>query len=155
MFAVSGRVSQLPGQTAGGDNGGNFTIAMVFMILAMFMYVVNPSTWRQFTTTSNKPTSRRDNNQDGSPPPPQPPPAINWARWAEPEDATEGVDVVLEHVSFQQFAFLVTQTQIHICIDLSISTYMCTFTRIYIGINYQEYIYIYIYIESRKEQTIN
>lgn len=77
MFAVSGRVSQLPGQTAGGDNGGNFTIAMVFMILAMFMYVVNPSTWRQFTTTSNKPTSRRDNNQDGSPPPPQPPPAIN------------------------------------------------------------------------------
>lgn len=66
----------MPGQTAGGDNGGNFTIAMVFMILAMFMYVVNPSTWRQFTTT-NKPTSRRDNNQDGSPPPPQPPPAIN------------------------------------------------------------------------------
>lgn len=97
MFAVSGRVSQLPGQTAGGDNGGNFTIAMVFMILAMFMYVVNPSTWRQFTTTSNKPTSRRDNNQDGSP---QPPPAINWARWAEAEDAREGVDVVLEHVSF-------------------------------------------------------
>ncbi|XP_034475791.1 small integral membrane protein 14 [Drosophila innubila] len=70
---VSGRVTQ-PGQ-AGGDTGSSFTIAMVFMLLAMFMYMVNPSTWRQFTNT-NKPV-RRDNNQDGSPPPPQPPPAIN------------------------------------------------------------------------------
>lgn len=72
-FLVSGRVTH-PGQ-GGGDTGSSFTIAMVFMLVAMFMYMVNPSTWRQFTT-NNKPI-RRDNNQDGSPPPPQPPPAIN------------------------------------------------------------------------------
>jgi len=73
LSLVSGRVAQ-PGQ-GGNDAGSNLTIAMIFMLVAVFMYVVSPSTWRQFTT-SNKPI-RRDNNQDGSPPPPQPPPAIN------------------------------------------------------------------------------
>ncbi|XP_023177746.2 small integral membrane protein 14 [Drosophila hydei] len=69
---VSGRVLQ-PGQAlTGSDSGNSFTIAMVFMLLAMFMYIVNPSTWRQLT--NNKP-SRRDNNPDGAPPPQ--PPAIN------------------------------------------------------------------------------
>ncbi|ALC41035.1 CG13585 [Drosophila busckii] len=68
---VSGRVSQ--SRLAGGDNDNSFTIAVVFMLLAMFMYIVSPSTWRQYT--NNKP-GRRDNNPDGSPPP-QPPPAIN------------------------------------------------------------------------------
>nr|XP_032289795.1 LOW QUALITY PROTEIN: small integral membrane protein 14-like [Drosophila virilis] len=68
---VSGRVAQPA--IGGGDTGGSFTIAMVFMLLAMFMYVVNPSVWASFS--NNKP-SRRDNNPDGAPPP-QPPPAIN------------------------------------------------------------------------------
>ncbi|XP_030375192.1 small integral membrane protein 14 [Scaptodrosophila lebanonensis] len=70
---VSGRVTQ---STTAGDSN-SFTVAVIFMLLAMFMYVVNPSTWRQYT--KNKPNnSRRDNNQDGAPPPPQPPPpAIN------------------------------------------------------------------------------
>ncbi|KAH8261455.1 hypothetical protein KR044_009572 [Drosophila immigrans] len=71
---VSGRVAQ-PAAQGAGDTGSNFTIAVIFMLIAMFMYVVNPSTWRQYT--SNKPVRRDNNNQDGSPPPPQPPPAIN------------------------------------------------------------------------------
>ncbi|KAH8284899.1 hypothetical protein KR054_002550 [Drosophila jambulina] len=75
-FDVTGRTQQ-QAQSVGGGEGNGFAIAMIFMIVAMFMYILNPSTWGQLT--SNKPASgRRDNNQDGSPPPPQPPPpAIN------------------------------------------------------------------------------
>ncbi|XP_017015328.1 small integral membrane protein 14 [Drosophila takahashii] len=73
-FDVTGRTSQ---QVAGrGDDSGGFTVAMIFLIVAMFMYILNPSTWGNLT--SNKRAVRRDDNQDGSPPPPQPPPpAIN------------------------------------------------------------------------------
>ncbi|KAH8319647.1 hypothetical protein KR074_002825 [Drosophila pseudoananassae] len=74
-FDVSGRVPQQ--QRAGGDDNSGFTITMVFMVLALLMYIFNPSTWGQLTS-SKRPTSRRDNNHDGSPPSPQPPPpAIN------------------------------------------------------------------------------
>jgi len=48
---------------------------MIFLIVAMFMYIVNPSTWGNFTS-NKRAGGRRDNNQDGSPPQP-PPPAIN------------------------------------------------------------------------------
>ncbi|XP_068147612.1 small integral membrane protein 14 isoform X1 [Drosophila tropicalis] len=55
------------------NNGSGFTIAMVFMILAMFMYVFNPSTWGKWSN-ANKPNRHDNNHQGGSPPPPQPPP---------------------------------------------------------------------------------
>ncbi|EDV57020.1 small integral membrane protein 14 [Drosophila erecta] len=71
---VAGRTSQ-QAQVAGRSDDSGFSVAMIFLIVAMFMYIVNPSTWGNFT--SNKQAGgRRDNNQDGSPPQP-PPPAIN------------------------------------------------------------------------------
>ncbi|EDW33279.1 GL20228 [Drosophila persimilis] len=72
---VSGRL-----QRTGSDNddGNGFFVGMVFMLLAMFLVVVNPSTWSRLGLRSNTKNTRRDNNQDGAPPPPQPPPpAIN------------------------------------------------------------------------------
>ncbi|XP_022229753.1 small integral membrane protein 14 [Drosophila obscura] len=72
---VSGRLQPTG---SGSDDGNGFFVAMVFMILAMFMYVVNPGTWGRLGLRSNTKNTRRDNNQDGAPPPPQPPPpAIN------------------------------------------------------------------------------
>ncbi|EDW02252.1 small integral membrane protein 14 [Drosophila grimshawi] len=70
---VSGRVT---GQAGADDSCGNsIRIAIAFLLLAIFMYIVNPSTWSRFTTNSKN--SRRDNNPDGAPPPHQPRPAIN------------------------------------------------------------------------------
>ncbi|XP_017061963.1 small integral membrane protein 14 [Drosophila ficusphila] len=76
-FDVTGRSQQqVQGIGRSGDDSG-FSVTMIFLIVAMFMYILNPSTWGSLT--SNKRSGgRRDNDQDGSPPPPQPPPpAIN------------------------------------------------------------------------------
>ncbi|KAH8269465.1 hypothetical protein KR018_003415 [Drosophila ironensis] len=72
---VSGRMQQQ--QATGSGDGGSFNITVMFMILALFMYILNPSTWGALTSRK-QPSDRRDNNPDGSPPAPQPPPpAIN------------------------------------------------------------------------------
>ncbi|XP_017125145.1 small integral membrane protein 14 isoform X1 [Drosophila elegans] len=72
-FDVSGRTAQ-QAQAAGRDDGSGFSVAMIFLIVAMFMYILNPSTWGHLTSSTKRAGGRRDNNQDGSPPPP---PAIN------------------------------------------------------------------------------
>ncbi|XP_016947343.1 small integral membrane protein 14 [Drosophila biarmipes] len=73
-FDVSGRTARQAPVAGRGDDSG-FTVAMIFLIVAMFMYILNPSTWGNLT--SNKPAGVRRDNQDGPPPPQPPPPAIN------------------------------------------------------------------------------
>nr|XP_016930451.1 small integral membrane protein 14 [Drosophila suzukii]XP_016930452.1 small integral membrane protein 14 [Drosophila suzukii]XP_016930453.1 small integral membrane protein 14 [Drosophila suzukii]XP_016930454.1 small integral membrane protein 14 [Drosophila suzukii] len=73
-FDVTGRTTQ-QAQVAGRGDDSGFSVAMIFLIVAMFMYILNPSTWGNLT--SNKRAGVRRDNQDGPPPPQPPPPAIN------------------------------------------------------------------------------
>jgi len=74
LFLVTGRTTQ-QAQVAGRGDDSGFSVAMIFLIVAMFMYILNPSTWGNLT--SNKRAGVRRDNQDGPPPPQPPPPAIN------------------------------------------------------------------------------
>ncbi|EDW49208.1 small integral membrane protein 14 [Drosophila sechellia] len=71
---VTGRTPHQAQIAGRGDNSG-FFVAMIFLIVALFMNIVTPSTLGNFTS-NKRAGGRRDNNQDGSPPQP-PPPAIN------------------------------------------------------------------------------